>query len=329
MREEVLRLDDDHRHCWHPRSPSSFRCASHGHWRRLPAASGTVTTPAPTLTTPWGEARSAGHLDRRNRYAPCSARPSLRLQEFFYRGRASRIGPTASGHEGSRQIARSAGRWLTSPAPTMTCSLPRSAPARGRRGFVDPPNGRLPLLTPEAQEDGCCRARISSCPIASDRKPAKIKSRRVPGAGTILRPRRASRSSLRATTRRTINRYLRSGGRLVGGALPDGRVCRRLAPLGRSPIASASGESCRHPVASRCSTMWGQGPGVAAQYRHGREPAFACRHSPVVRRLAWALGGRYARNRRDEFQSEDRFSGVAREKSARGRALDADRTHDA
>jgi len=35
------------------------------------------------------------------------------------------------------------------------------------------------------------------------------------------------------------------------------------------------------------------------------------------------LGGQYARHRRDEFQSKDRFPGVAR-KPAPGRALDAD-----
>jgi hypothetical protein len=39
------------------------------------------------------------------------------------------------------------------------------------------------------------------------------------------------------------------------------------------------------------------------------------------------LGGQYARDRRDQLQSENRFSGIAR-KLAFGGALDADRTND-
>ena len=44
----------------------------------------------------------------------------------------------------------------------------------------------------------------------------------------------------------------------------------------------------------------------------------------MVWRLAWPLGRQYPRRRRDELQSEDRFSGLARE-LALGRALDAHR----
>jgi hypothetical protein len=64
---------------------------------------------------------------------------------------------------------------------------------------------------------------------------------------------------------------------------------------------------------------------MAAQHRHGREPAPAGQYSPVVRRLARPLGGQYARHRRDEFQSEDGFPGLART-PAPDRALDADPT---
>src|SRR5438552_126533 len=51
--------------------------------------------------------------------------------------------------------------------------------------------------------------------------------------------------------------------------------------------------------------------------------AAAGQHSPVVWRLAWPLGRQYPRDRRDELQSEDRSSGLARE-PAPDRTLDAD-----
>jgi hypothetical protein len=56
----------------------------------------------------------------------------------------------------------------------------------------------------------------------------------------------------------------------------------------------------------------------------GREPPLTRQYSLVVRRLARPLGGQYPRHRRDQLQSENRFSGVPR-KLAFGGALDADR----
>src|SRR5262245_14351254 len=67
---------------------------------------------------------------------------------------------------------------------------------------------------------------------------------------------------------------------------------------------------------------------MAAQHHHGRPSAPAGLDSSVVWRLPRSLGRQYARGRRDELQSEDRLSRLAR-KSAFGGALDEDRADNA
>ena len=105
----------------------------------------------------------------------------------------------------------------------------------------------------------------------------------------------------------------------AGGSLPDRRTARVRRRL-RRQLPPHRADAGRHLDLLRR----GPGPRVAAQHRHGWKPAFAGQHPPVVWRLAWPLGGQYARDRRDELQSENRFSGLARE-PASGRALDAHR----
>src|SRR5262249_43681678 len=106
-----------------------------------------------------------------------------------------------------------------------------------------------------------------------------------------------------------------SGGQLIGGALPDRRAARVWRPDRQLPPDRAD--------AGRYLNLLRRGAGArgAAQYGHGWAPPPAGHHPPVVWRLAWPLGGGYAPDRRDELQSEDRFSGLAR-KLAPGRALD-------
>src|SRR5215471_19876706 len=110
------------------------------------------------------------------------------------------------------------------------------------------------------------------------------------------------------TVRRTV----------LGRALPDRRAARVWGP--NRQLSPDRADAGRHLHLLRRWTR----PRVATQYRHGRTSTPAGQCPPVVWRLAWPLGGRHPRYRRDEFQSEDGFSGLTGE-LAFGRALDADR----
>ena len=185
--------------------------------------------------------------------------------------------------------------------------------------IVDPPNGRIPPLTPEAQKTRCRRSGISSRPVAIDRDVQEQVVRPAAAANTIRRPRRDAQTLLPATTPLAHQSPRWSGGRRVGGPLPDRRAARVWHRV-RRQLPADRADTRRHLDVLRR----GSGPRLAAQHRHERQPASAGQHPPVVWRFARPLGGQYARHRRDELQSEDRFSGLARE-PAPGRALDADR----
>jgi hypothetical protein len=65
--------------------------------------------------------------------------------------------------------------------------------------IVDPPNGRLPQMIPEAQKIAAAEREFRVALLQAT-ETCKTKSRHVPGASTIPFPRRASRNALPATT---------------------------------------------------------------------------------------------------------------------------------
>ena len=204
----------------------------------------------------------------------------------------------------------------------MTCSRRRNAPAHAHRGLSIRPMAGLPPADAGGAEDRGRRTRISPRPAAGDRDLQEQRGamqRRQIRSNAVA----AIRGACSALQHRDHQSLRRSGGCLIGGALPDGRAAgdRHARRDRRSHQLPAHRADARrhHDVLRR-----GAGPGLAAQHRHERKSASARQHPPVVRRLARPLGGQHARDRRDEFQSEDRFSGLARE-SASGRALDAHR----
>jgi hypothetical protein len=117
---------------------------------QAPATSGTVTTPAPTLTTPWGEPDLQGiWTDETD--TPLQRSPKFANQEFFTeaqraeldRQRAAMLGRDKRAERGT--LADVAGAYNDVFTPKKRTG------ARTSR-IVDPPNGRLPPLTPEAQK---------------------------------------------------------------------------------------------------------------------------------------------------------------------------------
>jgi len=59
-------------------------------------------------------------------------------------------------------------------------------------------------------------------------------------------------------------------------------------------------ELCSTRRPSRCSTTWVRGKGGSGTRLNG-SPHLPANHPPVLRRLAWPLGGQYARNRLHDF----------------------------
>ena len=89
-------------------------------------------SPAPSLTTPWGDPDLQGiWTDQTD--TPLQRPARFADQEFFTDAQRAELDQQRSAMRG-RDNALSAGLWLTSPAPTMMYSHPRSEPVRGRRG---------------------------------------------------------------------------------------------------------------------------------------------------------------------------------------------------
>ena len=188
--------------------------------------------------------------------------------------------------------------------------------------IVDPPNGRIPPLTPEAQKIAAAErefrlAMLQSTDTCKNKEPACSGGKYDPTPS----PRRAELPPRYNTAR--MNRH---------DGPEDATLAERCLTGGLPEFGTNFGGSFRRIVQTPGGIAMfydvGQGQGLAAQHRHERKPASAGQHPPVVWRLARPLGGQYARDRRDELQSEDRFSGLARE-SASGRALDAHRARHA
>ena len=191
------------------------------------AAAGSVTTPAPALKTPWGEPDLQGiwtdetqtSLQRPARYAD---------QEFFTPEqraeldnlRADILSRERRGQRGTEADVAGA---YNSAFVTMKHIGARTSL------IVDPPNGRLPALTAEAQRNAAADREFRLALLQAT-ETCREKSGGCAG-GTydpkaLAAPRRAS-AALQHDTHESPRR---SGRRLSRGALPDPRVAgiRRL-----------------------------------------------------------------------------------------------------
>ncbi len=173
--------------------------------------------------------------------------------------------------------------WQAGAKPNLRTSL-----------IVDPPDGRIPALTPEAQQRRAAAAAAAKVrsPLAGDPNIRQHVHALHPGPrGRASRPRRQSRSGIS-----------RSGGRR------DRRVSAHSVPGIRRD---------RDAIEQRCSHR-----------SRGRAAAPAAEHARLVGRLSRSLGGRYARRRHHQLQGQDswsEFPGIHR-RPASGGALHADRS---
>ena len=228
-------------------SVPSFRCLHTPAMAQAPPSS--ATTPASSLKTPWGEP------DLQGIWTDESDTPLQRAAEIREPGSSS---PTSSAPNWTRSDRR--------------CSAATSAVERGteldvagaynavftsmkRTGartslIVDPPNGRLPPMTPEAQK---IAAADRAFRLALLQSTETCKNKSVACAGgkydPTPSPRRAELPPRYNTAR--MNRH--DGPE--DGALPDRCLTLGLPEFGAATAAASAG-SCRRRAASRCSTMW-------------------------------------------------------------------------
>jgi hypothetical protein len=115
---------------------------------QAPAASGTVT--APTLTTPWGEPDLQGiWTDETD--TPLQRSPKYANQEFFTEAQRAELDRQRSAMKGRDQRAER-GTLADVAGAYNDVFTPRKRTGARTSRIVDPPNGRLPPLTPEAQK---------------------------------------------------------------------------------------------------------------------------------------------------------------------------------
>src|SRR6266478_6220469 len=115
---------------------------------QAPAAS--VTPPAPALTTPWGEPDLQGiWTDETD--TPLQRSPKFANQEFFTEVQRADLDKQRSAMQGRERRAERGTVADVAGAYNDVFTPKKRTGARTSR-IVDPPNGRLPPLTPEAQK---------------------------------------------------------------------------------------------------------------------------------------------------------------------------------
>ena len=248
-----------------------------------------VAKTGPALTTPWGEPDLQGiwtrdadiPLQRPAKYT----RPRLLYRRGTRRTSIDRL--RASSLETAPKAAARGEPRGTSNGEFNQAIFTTHLPIGKRTSLiVDPPDGRIPPLTPEAQHAGNVLRQFQLALL----QPTEACKEQQPGcAGGAYGPVSARRNETSPT-------YLSAGGGIINRAdgpeerglerALHGAVCRILVVS-----RAVSVGSCRLP--GTISMFYDVGPGtrMAAQHPDHDGPASAFDHPPVVGRLTWSLGG--------------------------------------
>jgi hypothetical protein len=275
-----------------------------------PSAQGPVASESQltaTLNTPWGEPDLQGIWTDETE-TPLQRAPKYASQEFFTEAQRQELDKERSALLGrDRRVER--GTELDVAGAYNAQFMSRKRTGLRTSLIVDPPNGRVPSLTPQAQKIAVADREFRLALLQST-ETCKNKSVACGGGkyDPAPSPRRAELPPRYNTIR--MNRHDSP----EDGALPDRCLTGGLPEFGgptgsfRRIVQTPGGVSMFYDV--------GQGQGWQRNIVMRKYP-------PVVWRLARPLGRKYAGRRCDQLQSEDRFSGLAREPAPR-RALDPD-----
>jgi hypothetical protein len=192
---EVLRLDDNGGHC-------SGCCPHFGSVSNdltsAQAPAGSATAPAPALKTPWGEPDLQGiWTDETD--TPLQRSAKFANQEFFTEAQRAELNEARSAMLGrDRRAERGTARDVSGAYNSVFLSVKRIGARTSL--ILDPPNGRIPPLTPEAQKIAAAeRNFVKRC--CNRPRPARTSRWPVAEASTTRRPRPDARTFLLATTR--------------------------------------------------------------------------------------------------------------------------------
>src|SRR6202040_1295340 len=117
---------------------------------QAPAASVTAPTPAPALKTPWGETDLQGIWTDESD-TPMQRSPKYAAQEFFTEAQRAELDKLRSAFMGrDRRSERGTEADVAGAYNAVFTPMKRTGTRTSR--IVDPPSGRLPALTPEAQK---------------------------------------------------------------------------------------------------------------------------------------------------------------------------------
>src|SRR5713101_345261 len=207
---------------------------------RLLQSIGASALMAAVLETPWGEPDLQGiWTDETD--TPLQRSPRYASQEFFTEAQRAELDNERSALLGrDRRVERGTELDVAGAYNAVFMSIKRTGARTSM--LVDPPNGRLPPLTPEAEKIAAADREFRLALLQST-ETCKTKSVACTGGkyDPTPSPRRADQP-LRYTTAR-MNRH-------------DGPAdSRNLAPR----TAGASAASCRRQAASRSSTTWVRG----------------------------------------------------------------------
>ena len=208
--------------------------------------------PAAAMKTPWGEPDLQGiwtdetdtPLQRPARYAN---------QEFFTEAQRAEIDRARSELLScERRAERGTERDVSGSYNNVFVSFKRTGARTSL--IVDPPNGRIPTLTPQAQKIAAAEREFRLALLQSTET---CKNKEAACSGGKYDPTRSPRFA-ELPPRYTTTRMNRNDGpedsslaeRCLTGGLPD-----------LEPTMAASAGSCRRQAASRSSTTWARGKG--------------------------------------------------------------------
>ncbi len=259
----------------------------------VPTASAKSSATAPALKTPWGEPDLQGIWTDESD-TPLQRSPKYANQEFFTEAQRAELDKERAALIGrDRRVERGTELDVAGAYNAQFMSVKHTGARTSL--IVDPPNGRIPPLTPEAQK---MAAGDREFRLALLQATQTCKNKSVGCAGGKYDPTPSPRFAEPPPRYNTARMNRRNNPE--DGALPDRCLTGGLARIRRRdrqfPPHCADGR--RHLDVLRRRS----GTGLAAKYRYERKPAFAGQYSPVVRGFARSLGRQHTRNRRHELQ---------------------------
>ena len=270
---------------------------------------------AQSLKTPWGEPNLQGIWTDEGD-TPLQRAPRFANQEFFTDAQRAQLDTERSALlRRDRRVER--GTELDVAGAYNALFMTQKRTGARTSLITDPPNGRIPSMTPDAARAAAADREFRLALLQSTET---CKSKSVACSGGKYDPTPSPRLAELPPRYNTARMNRHDGPE--DGSLPD-----RCLTLGLPEFGAATGSFRRIVQTPGGVTMFydvGQGQGWQRNIVMNGSPHLPASVRQWFGRFARPLGRRHARRRRDELQSQDRLPGRTREPASR-RALEAHR----